>query len=158
MNEPPRSRSTSLRVELALAERPLMVCRFAVAQGRRRRHRGTPSSAVAPHLCNGWGSPPGPPAITRATVVRSFTPAYVLGNGHRNPRWDGSRPLTGGVDRRTVTTIRSGGGGDVPSFGGYSGARLESSRSRATELAAHQKAIGAYVLKTIDIEAAAYTG
>lgn len=84
------------------------------AQRRRRRHRGTPSSAVAPYLCNGWGSPPGPTAITRATVVKSFTLAYVLSNGRRTPRWDGSHPFTGGVDRGTVTTIRSGGEDNVP--------------------------------------------
>ncbi|MFC8513787.1 chitinase [Streptomyces cylindrosporus] len=116
--------------------------------------------AVAPYLYNGWGSPPSPTTITNATGVKWFTLAFVLSNGHCNPQWDGSRPLTGGVDQRTVNTVRTNGGDVIPSFGGYSGNKLESSCSNATELAgAYQKVINAYGLKAIDIdiEADAYS-
>ncbi|MFF4501427.1 lectin [Streptomyces sp. NPDC001401] len=122
----------------------------------------TPSApmAVAPYLYNGWGSPPNPSTITNATGVKWFTLAFVLSNGYCNPQWDGSRALTGGVDQQTVNTVRAGGGDIIPSFGGYSGNKLESSCSSAGELAgAYQKVINAYGLKAIDIdiEADAYS-
>ncbi|KUN02841.1 chitinase [Streptomyces yokosukanensis] len=122
----------------------------------------TPSApmAVAPYLYNGWGSPPNPTTITQATGVKWFTLAFVLSNGYCNPQWDGRRPLTGGVDQQTVTTVRANGGDVIPSFGGYSGNKLESSCSSAGELAtAYQKVINAYGLKAIDIdiEADAYS-
>ncbi|MEV7437750.1 lectin [Streptomyces griseoviridis] len=116
--------------------------------------------AVAPYLYNGWGSPPNPGTVTAATGVKWFTLAFVLSNGYCNPQWDGSRPLTGGVDQQTVTTVRAGGGDVIPSFGGYSGNKLESSCGSAGELAAaYQKVINAYGLKAIDIdlEADAYS-
>ncbi|GAA3777189.1 chitinase [Streptomyces coacervatus] len=122
----------------------------------------TPSApmAVAPYLYNGWGSPPNPTTITNATGVKWFTLAFVLSNGYCNPQWDGGRALTGGVDQQTVNTVRAGGGDIIPSFGGYSGNKLESSCSSAGELAAaYQKVIDAYGLKAIDIdiEADAYS-
>ncbi|MFF2202336.1 lectin [Streptomyces sp. NPDC058145] len=116
--------------------------------------------AVAPYLYNGWGSPPNPATITQATGVKWFTLAFVLSNGYCNPQWDGSRPLTGGVDQQTVNTVRTNGGDIIPSFGGYSGNKLESSCSSAGELAAaYQKVVSAYGLKAIDIdlEADAYS-
>ncbi|MGW0211068.1 lectin [Streptomyces sp. NPDC003233] len=116
---------------------------------------GTPSApmAVAPYLYNGWGSPPNPATITQATGVKWFTLAFVLSNGYCDPQWDGSRPLTGGVDQQTINTVRAGGGDVIPSFGGYSGNKLESSCSSASELAAaYQKVINAYGLKAIDID------
>ncbi|MGW3200376.1 chitinase [Streptomyces sp. NPDC001118] len=109
--------------------------------------------AVAPYLYDGWGSPPDPTTITRATGVRWFTLAFVLSNGSCDPQWDGSRPLTGGVDQQTVDSVRADGGDVIPSFGGYSGNKLESSCSSAGELAgAYQKVIDAYGLKAIDID------
>ena len=122
----------------------------------------TPSApmAVAPYLYNGWGSPPSPTTITNATGVKWFTLAFVLSNGYCNPQWDGGRALTGGVDQQTVNTVRANGGDIIPSFGGYSGNKLESSCSSAGELAAaYQKVINAYGLKAIDIdlEADAYS-
>ncbi|WP_371666971.1 RICIN domain-containing protein [Streptomyces sp. NBC_00289] len=116
--------------------------------------------AVAPYLYNGWGSPPNPATVMNATGVKWFTLAFVLSNGYCNPQWDGSRPLTGGVDQQTVNTVRANGGDVIPSFGGYSGNKLESSCSSAGELAAaYQKVINAYGLKAIDIdiEADAYS-
>ncbi|MFJ8025947.1 ricin-type beta-trefoil lectin domain protein [Streptomyces sp. NPDC096311] len=124
---------------------------------------GTPPSApmaVAPYLYNGWGNPPSPTTVMNATGVKWFTLAFVLSNGYCNPQWDGGRALTGGVDQQTINTVRSAGGDVVPSFGGYSGNKLESSCSSAGELAAaYQKVINAYGLKAIDIdiEADAYS-
>ncbi|AZQ39797.1 chitinase [Streptomyces cyaneochromogenes] len=111
------------------------------------------SAAVAPYLYNGWGSPPNPTTVTNATGVRYFTLAFVLSNGYCNPRWDGSRALTGGVDQQTINTVRANGGDVVPSFGGWSGNKLESSCSSASELAAaYQRVITAFGLKAIDID------
>ncbi|MFJ3906437.1 ricin-type beta-trefoil lectin domain protein [Streptomyces sp. NPDC090025] len=115
--------------------------------------------AVAPYLYNGWGSPPSPTTVMNATGVKWFTLAFVLSNGTCNPQWDGARPLTGGVDQQTVNTVRAAGGDVIPSFGGWSGNKLESScTSAATLAAAYQKVIDAYGLKAIDIdiEAEAY--
>ncbi|MEV2189695.1 lectin [Streptomyces phaeochromogenes] len=115
----------------------------------------TPSTpmAVAPYLYNGWGSPPNPTTVTNATGVKYFTLAFVLSNGYCNPQWDGGRALTGGVDQQTINTVRANGGDVVPSFGGWSGNKLESSCSSASELAAaYQRVISAYGLKAIDID------
>ncbi|MFI5756689.1 ricin-type beta-trefoil lectin domain protein [Streptomyces sp. NPDC051569] len=126
---------------------------------------GTPPAgggpmAVAPYLYNGWGSPPSPTTVMNATGVKWFTLAFVLSNGYCNPQWDGGRPLSGGVDQQTINTVRGAGGDVIPSFGGWSGNKLESSCSSAGELAAaYQKVINAYGLKAIDIdiEADAYS-
>ncbi|MGA5323326.1 lectin [Streptomyces seoulensis] len=125
---------------------------------------GTPPAAapmaVAPYLYNGWGSPPSPTTVMNATGVKWFTLAFVLSNGTCNPQWDGGRPLTGGVDQQTINTVRGAGGDVIPSFGGYSGNKLESSCTSASALAgAYQKVIDAYRLKAIDIdiEADAYS-
>ncbi|MER8029897.1 RICIN domain-containing protein [Streptomyces bauhiniae] len=125
---------------------------------------GTPPSgapmAVAPYLYNGWGSPPNPTTVMNATGVKWFTLAFVLSNGTCNPQWDGGRSLTGGVDQQTINTVRGAGGDVIPSFGGYSGNKLESSCTSASALAgAYQKVIDAYRLKAIDIdlEADAYS-
>ena len=116
--------------------------------------------AVAPYIYNGWGNPPDPTTIMNATGVKWFTLAFVLSNGTCNPQWDGGRPLTGGVDQTTINKIRAAGGDVVPSFGGYSGNKLESSCTSAGALAgAYQRVISAYGLKAIDIdiEADAYS-
>jgi hypothetical protein len=116
--------------------------------------------AVAPYLYEGWGSPPNPADIMNATGVRWFTLAFLLSNGTCNPQWDGSRPLSGGVDQATVTTIRNAGGDVIPSFGGYSGNKLEQSCTSASALAgAYQQVINTYGFKAIDIdiEADAYS-
>ncbi|HET6708415.1 ricin-type beta-trefoil lectin domain protein [Amycolatopsis sp.] len=121
---------------------------------------GPGAMAVAPYLYNGWGDPPNPATIMSATGVKWFTLAFILSNGYCTPQWDGGRPLTGGVDQNTITTIRANGGDVIPSFGGYSGNKLESSCGSAGELAAgYQKVINAYGLKAIDIdiEADAYS-
>lgn len=116
--------------------------------------------AVAPYLYEGWGNPPNPAEIMSATGVRWFTLAFVLSNGNCNPQWDGSRPLTGGPDEAAVSTIRANGGDVIPSFGGYSGNKLEQSCTSADALAgAYQQVIDAlhFPAIDIDIEADAYS-
>ncbi|SDW99750.1 Ricin-type beta-trefoil lectin domain-containing protein [Amycolatopsis xylanica] len=121
---------------------------------------GPGAMAVAPYLYNGWGNPPSPTTIMQATGVKWFTLAFVLSNGYCNPQWDGGRALTGGVDQSTVNAIRGAGGDVIPSFGGYSGNKLESSCGSAGELAAaYQKVINGLGFKAIDLdlEADAYS-
>ena len=114
---------------------------------------GAAGMQVAPYYYNGWGSPPDPTTVMNATGVRWFTMAFVLSNGACNPQWDGFRPLTGGVDQATVNTVRAAGGDIVPSFGGASGNKLETSCTSATALAgAYQRVISAYGLRAIDID------
>lgn len=109
--------------------------------------------AVAPYLSLGWGDPPEPEKVMAATGVRWFSLAFVLSSGRCEPRWDGSRPLTGGVDARTVRAVRKAGGDVVPSFGGGSGHKLEQSCPDAASLAAaYRKVIDAYDVKAIDID------
>ncbi|MTD56212.1 chitinase [Amycolatopsis pithecellobii] len=111
------------------------------------------SMAVAPYLYEGWGNPPNPADIMSATGVKWFTLAFVLSGGSCNPQWDGARPLTGGADQSAVTTIRAGGGDVIPSFGGYSGNKLEQSCGNAGALAgAYQAVINALGFKAIDID------
>ncbi|WP_110495009.1 chitinase [Amycolatopsis antarctica] len=111
------------------------------------------SPAYAPYLYNGWGDPPDPVTVMEATGTSTFTLAFVLSNGDCDPQWDGSRPLTGGVDQGTIDAIRGAGGDVVPSFGGWSGNKLEITCTSPEALAgAYQKVIDAYGLSAIDID------
>jgi hypothetical protein len=157
MSTRPRTRAAALGGGLAIA---LIAVSAATMTASPAGAAASAPMAVAPYLYNGWGNPPDPTTITNATGVKWFTLAFVLSNGNCNPQWDGSRPLTGGVDQKTVNTVRGNGGDVIPSFGGYSGNKLESSCSSASALAgAYQKVIDAYKLKAIDIdiEADAYS-
>ncbi|MFD9958733.1 chitinase [Amycolatopsis sp. NPDC058986] len=107
----------------------------------------------APYLFLGWGNPPSATSVMSATGVKWFTMAFVLASGGCNPAWDGNRPLTGGVDARTIKSIQGAGGQVVPSFGGWSGNKLgPNCRDAASLAAAYQKVISAYGLKAIDID------
>ena len=109
--------------------------------------------AAAPYLYQGWGDPPNPATVMNASGVKWFTMAFILSNGYCNPQWDGSRPLTGGVDQQALNTIRSNGGDVVVSVGGWSGNKLGQSCGTASELAAaYQKVINALSLKAIDVD------
>ena len=109
--------------------------------------------AVAPYEYLGWGDPPAPASVMSATGVRWFTLAFVLSDGGCNPKWDGSRPLTGGDDQSKINAIRAAGGDVMVSVGGWSGAKLGEKCSSAAALAgAYQKVINAYRLKALDID------
>ncbi|MFF5295222.1 ricin-type beta-trefoil lectin domain protein [Paractinoplanes globisporus] len=109
--------------------------------------------AVAPYYYTGWGNPPNLTTVTNSTGVKWFTMAFMLNSGTCDPKWDGSRALTGGQDQTAINTIRANGGDVVVSFGGASGPWLEHYCSSASALAAaYQKVINAYGLKAIDID------
>ncbi|MFC7639811.1 ricin-type beta-trefoil lectin domain protein [Streptosporangium lutulentum] len=80
--------------------------------------------AGAPYLYMGWGNPPNPATVMNATGVKSFTMAFILSGGGCVPRWDGSRPLTGGADAQAISQIKAAGGSVQVSFGGWSGNKL----------------------------------
>ena len=112
-----------------------------------------PAMAAAPYFYLGGDDRPDPRAIMTATGVRWFTMAFVLSHGPCDPQWDGTRPLIGGSDQRTIASIRDGGGDIVVSFGGQSGPWLEQSCATAAQLAAaYQRVIDAYKLKAIDVD------
>ena len=114
---------------------------------------GTGFTQAAPYLYEGWGDPPSPSTVMSATGIKWFTMAFVLDSGGCNPSWDGSRPLTGGVDQTAINQIRAAGGDIVPSFGGWQGSKLGANCSSASALAgALQKVISAYGLKAIDMD------
>ncbi|WP_344561816.1 chitinase [Streptomyces axinellae] len=109
--------------------------------------------AVQPYLSMGWGDPPEPGALLRATGADGFSFAFVLSAGGCEPRWDGSRPLKGGPDERAVRAVRTAGGTAVVSFGGGTGRKLEQDCPTEEALAgAYQKVITAYGLRAIDID------
>lgn len=109
--------------------------------------------AAAPYEYLGWGNPQKPTDVMAAAGVKTFTLAFMLSDGGCNPKWDGSRALTGGSDQAAINAIRSAGGDVVISFGGWSGNKLGEKCSSATALAgAYQKVIDAYRLKAIDID------
>ncbi|MCM2426056.1 chitinase [Streptomyces sp. RKAG337] len=112
-----------------------------------------PSGIAAPYLYLGWGTPPSATSVMSATGIKQFTMAFMLSDGGCNPKWDGSRALTGGTDASTINAIRNAGGDVTISFGGWSGNKLEEKCTSASALAgAYQKAINAYQLKSIDID------
>ncbi|GAA3128378.1 hypothetical protein JOF29_007402 [Kribbella aluminosa] len=108
---------------------------------------------AAPYLYLGWGNPQKPADVMKAAGNKWFTLAFVLSDGGCNPKWDGSRPLTGGSDQSAINSIRAAGGDVIPSFGGWSGNKLGEKCGSASALAgAYQKVIDAYQLKAIDID------
>jgi hypothetical protein len=101
----------------------------------------------------GWGTPQAPTSVMSATGIKQFTLAFMLSDGGCNPKWDGSRALTGGDDQSKINAIRAAGGDVVVSFGGWSGNKLGEKCGSASALAgAYQKVINAYKLKAIDID------
>ncbi|MFI6595259.1 CBM35 domain-containing protein [Nonomuraea sp. NPDC050536] len=111
------------------------------------------ADAVAPYVYAGWGSAGSPSGAMSATGVKWFTLAFILSDGTCNPKWDGSRPLTGGTDQATINAIRAAGGDVVISVGGWSGTKLGEKCTSASALAgAYQKVINAYSLKALDID------
>ncbi|MGV9365639.1 chitinase [Amycolatopsis sp. NPDC003731] len=106
---------------------------------------------ASPYLYQ-WGGQTSPSAAMSATGVKAFTLAFVLSDGTCNPKWDGTRSLTGS-DKTMIQNIRNAGGDVIPSFGGWSGTKLGSKCTSASALAgAYQKVIDAYGLKAIDLD------
>ncbi|MFG2982179.1 carbohydrate binding domain-containing protein [Streptomyces sp. NPDC048258] len=108
---------------------------------------------AAPYLYLGWGNPPSATTVMNATGAKWFTMAFILSSGGCSPAWDGQRPLTGGVDQSTISSIRAAGGDIVPSIGGWQGNKLGPNCSTPEALAgAYQQVIDAYGLKAIDVD------
>ncbi|GLW08160.1 chitinase [Microtetraspora sp. NBRC 13810] len=109
--------------------------------------------AGAPYLYMGWGSPPSATSVMSATGVRSFTMAFILSGGGCTPRWDGSRPLTGGTDAQTISAIKAAGGSVQVSFGGWSGNKLgPNCATPAAYAAAVQQVINAVGPAVVDFD------
>ncbi|GAB2866041.1 hypothetical protein GCM10027176_79750 [Actinoallomurus bryophytorum] len=138
------------RTLLAVATMALAAAQVALATPSQA---ASPGVAVAPYEYLGWGSPQSPTSVMSATGVKWLTLAFMLSDGGCNPKWDGSRALTGGSDQSAINAIRSAGGDVVVSFGGWSGNKLGEHCTSASALAgAYQKVIDAYKLKAIDID------
>nr|WP_242438635.1 carbohydrate binding domain-containing protein [Streptomyces sp. CB00455] len=113
----------------------------------------TGSGQAAPYLYLGWGNPPSATTVMNATGAKWFTMAFILSSGGCNAAWDGQRPLTGGVDQSTISSIRAAGGDVVPSIGGWQGNKLGPNCATPEALAgAYQQVINAYGLKAIDVD------
>lgn len=141
----------SLRSILAAATATVAAVAMTVAITPAAQAAG--SSKSAPYLYLGWGNPPTPSTVMNATGNKWFTMAFMLSGGGCTPRWDGNRPLQGGVDAQAIANIRSAGGDIVPSFGGWSGNKLGPNCSTPQALAnAYLQVINAYNLKMIDID------
>ncbi|MFI6428613.1 ricin-type beta-trefoil lectin domain protein [Promicromonospora sp. NPDC050880] len=107
----------------------------------------------APYLYLGWGNPPSATSVMSQTGVRAFTMAFILSSGGCNPAWDGSRPLTGGVDQQTINAIKAAGGQVQISFGGWSGNKLGPSCSTPAAYAgAVQRVIDAHQPHVVDFD------
>lgn len=139
---------------LGLAASGASVPQEGTAAGEAVRDR----PVVAPYLSLGWGDPPDPGTLLPQTGADGFTFAFVLSGGGCTPRWDGTRPLTGGADERAVRAVRAAGGEPVVSFGGGAGRKLEQDCPDAASLAgAYQKVISAYGLRAVDVDIEAST-
>lgn len=109
----------------------------------------------SPYIFFGWGNPPNPVEVMKATGVRAFTLSFILaGRGCDDPAWDGERPLAG-ADADKIRDIRAAGGDVVVSMGGSDqgprklGVVCPDAHSLAN---AYQKVIDAYQLKAIDVD------
>ncbi|MFD6142301.1 ricin-type beta-trefoil lectin domain protein [Promicromonospora sp. NPDC060271] len=108
---------------------------------------------AAPYLYLGWGNPPSATSVMSQTGVRAFTMAFILSSGGCNAAWDGSRPLTGGVDQQTINAIKAAGGQVQISFGGWSGNKLGPNCSTPAAYAgAVQQVINAHQPHVVDFD------
>ncbi|WP_369373488.1 chitinase [Promicromonospora sp. Populi] len=107
----------------------------------------------APYLYLGWGDPQSATSVMSETGVDAFTMAFMLSSGGCNPAWDGSRPLTGGVDQSTINAIKGAGGQVQISFGGWSGNKLGPNCSSPEAFAgAVQQVINAHQPNVVDFD------
>lgn len=149
----PTYRRLALAAAIGLLGAGAATAATAQAAPRAAHTAAAPSGLNGPYLYLGWGSPPKATDVMSATGIQQFTMAFMLSDGGCNPKWDGSRALTGGNDQSTINSIRSAGGDVTVSFGGWSGNKLGEKCSSASALAgAYQKVIDAYKLKSIDID------
>ncbi|RLL68967.1 chitinase [Streptomyces sp. Z26] len=155
-----RHLSTRSRITLGIATAVAAASAFAVnAQAApgdapaKKTEAAAPSGMNGPYLYLGWGNPPDAAQFLQETGNKQLTMAFILAQGGCTPAWDGQRPLKGGQDEQTINAVKEAGGDITPSFGGWSGNKLEEACGSAEELAAaYQEVIDAYGLKSIDID------
>jgi chitinase len=105
------------------------------------------------HVYLGWGNPPDLVSVMSETGLKQFSLAFIFSDGGCNPKWDGSRALTGGSDQAVIDAVRAHGGDVVVTFGGSQGPFLEDACNSPAALAcAYQAVIDALSLKAIDID------
>lgn len=153
--------STRSRIALGLATAVAAATAFAVNAQAAPEDKpaeaapdaAAPSGMNGPYLYLGWGNPPDAASFMKETGTKQLTMAFILAQDGCTPAWDGQRPLKGGQDEQTIKAIQDAGGDITPSFGGWSGNKLEEACGSAEELAAaYQEVIDAYGLKSIDID------
>lgn len=110
---------------------------------------------ASPYIFFGWGNPPKPADVMRATGIKGFTLSFILaGKGCDDPEWDGGRPLDGD-DAERIKDIRAAGGDVVVSMGGSDqpnrklGIVCPDERALAN---AYQKVVDAYRLKAVEVD------
>ena len=105
------------------------------------------------HVYLGWGNPPDLLEVMSETGLKQFSLAFIFSDRGCNPKWDGSRALTGGIDQAAIEAVRAHGGDVVVTFGGSQGPFLEDAcATQAALAAAYQGVIDAHALKAIDID------
>lgn len=147
-----------------LSRRPILVAALATlvaasgTAGAATTRRATsttpiPVAAIAPYEYLGWGSPPPPATVLKATGISDLTLAFMLSDGRCHPAWDGQRPLLGGMDAAAIAAVRAAGGDVDVSFGGWSGNKLGTSCTTVASLeGAYRSVVAAYSLRAIDID------
>jgi hypothetical protein len=105
------------------------------------------------HVYLGWGNPPDLLEVMSETGLKQFSLAFVFSDGGCNPKWEGARALTGGIDQAAIDAVRAHGGDVVVTFGGAHGPFLEDAcKSPDALAAAYQAVVDAHALKAIDID------
>src|SRR5690349_5811099 len=87
---------------------------LATAVGLAPVASAAPDPVLASPYLYQWSGQTDPIAAMNATGVKAFTLAFVLSDGGCNPKWDGSRSLTGS-DATLINNIRAKGGDVIPS-------------------------------------------
>jgi len=97
--------------------------------------------------------------IQQQSGIRTFTLAFIVGNGGCTPTWGGIGPISndvlpnGTLISTLINGVRSAGGDVIISFGGASGSELALGCSDAGSLqAAYQAVINKYNVKMLDFD------
>lgn len=114
---------------------------------------------AAPYFYPGWGDPPDPVTVMKATGLTQFTLAFMLAKGTSDadarctPAWNGTGSLVGNRYSRDITAIRKAGGDVSVSFGGANGPKLgRVCRTPSALAAAYEKVISTFGLDSIDVD------
>jgi len=82
-----------------------------------------------------------------------YTIAFIIGDKHGNPAWDGRWPMEQNVYADQINQIRSRGGDVIASFGGEAGTEISISETNTATLEAkYQSVIDRYKLTWLDFD------